>query len=281
MRNRILVNIKGICKVYLKILSGIFSVIGVVGLFYNFQDNFDSFYETVFGLIVICILAVPCAIVEELCRSKTEISLHNGNKKLIVEFGNIFQIQCPIKVIPVNRCFDIEVDGKLISKKSLHGQWIEKYLEHHSKEELEKAITTTLASVRGKKLKEKRAGRKMRYPVGTVVPIKDGDTLYYLLGLTTLDSHTLKASCDIMDYCKAILVLFQYYNTYGQQADIVVPLVGSGLARLGRCEYDILNCMLALIRMGFNFGQGNIRIVLHDSLREKIALSTVKGETIQ
>ena len=122
----------------------------------------------------------------------------------------------------------------------------------------------------------KRLGRKNRYPVGTIVPIDTGDCIYYLLALTYFESETMRANCSVQDYCEAVLKLFEYYNIYGQQYDITVPLLGAGLARLGHGEEEILQGMLALIKLGFNYGQGNIKIVLHPELKEKISLEKVR-----
>lgn len=270
--NCIKVNLKEIWGNYKKIVGALFSVVGVLALFWNITDYITSFSVAVCCILAVLVLAIPVAAIWIILKKDREIESFEGNNKLFIEFGDLFNHPAEIKVIAVNRCFDMCVNDTLISEHSVHGQWVQSYLKRHTKAELDREIKEQLSGEKYRRLENKKEGNKERYPLGTVVKIKDDGVWYYLLGLTILDEQTLRAGCTTEEYCVAILRLFAFYNKYGQGKDIAVPLLGANMARIDRKEKLLLQCMIDMIKLGKNRGQGNVHIVLHEKMKEKISL---------
>lgn len=272
IKRRVIVNINEITIVYKQIAGCMLTALGAAAVFFDFKKVIPGIAEGILIIGILLAISLIPTIVYVVGKRYVEIDSFDGNKRLSVEFKDLFRSNSKIRVIGVNRCFDTITDRQLISKKSLHGQWLRSYLSNHSVEELDLEIDRQL---RGKKYEEaarKQLGKKKRYPVGTVVEIRDGNYIYYLVGMTKLDERKLTASCTIEEYCLGILQLMKYYNEHGQQEDIALPLIGSGASRIPKKEEELLKCMLTLIKMGQNHGQGNIEILLKSDLREKICL---------
>lgn len=271
-KRRLGVNFKAIKKVYIRILGTLFTALGALAVFFDLQAFIPGIAWGVGAIAGLMLLAAIPSVIFVMGQKRTRIDSFDGPKTLIVEFGDLFRAKAKIRVIGVNRCFDTMVNAELISPNSLHGAWLRRYLMSHSREELDREIDRQLEDREFEEMPEKRLGKKRRYPAGTVVEIKDGDICYYLTAMTVLDEGKLTASCTVEAYCTSILRLMQHYNEHGQQEDIALPLLGSGAARIPKKENELLQCMLALIKMGRNHGQGNIEIVLREELREKISL---------
>lgn len=271
-KRRLGVNFKAIRKVYIRILGTLFTVLGALAVFFDLQAFMPGIVWRFGAIAGLMLLAGIPAVIFVMVQRRTRIDSFDGPKTLVVKFGDLFCAKSKIRVIAVNRCFDTIVNTELISPNSLHGAWLRRYLISHSREELDRELDRQLKDKEFEEIPEKRLGKKRRYPAGTVVEIRDGDICYYLTAMTVLDEEKLTAGCTVEAYCMSILRLMQYYNEHGQQEDIALPLLGSGAARIPKKENELLQCMLALIKMGRNHGQGNIEIILREELREKISL---------
>lgn len=272
---RIGINLAEIKKAYKNIITGIFTALGTIALFVDLTAYVNTIENAVIVILVILLSAVFLATVWTLGKREKQIEAYDGPGKLSVEFGDIFYTNTKIRVIAVNRCFDMMVSKNLVSAKSLHGIWVSKYLASNTREVLDHAIERQLDGKTFEAVTEKKLGKRRRYPVGTVVEIEEGRHTYYLVAMTTFDSEKLTASCTAEDYCLGLARLMKYYNENGQQEDIALPLIGSGMSRIPKRPMEILQCMLAVIKMGMNHGQGNIKIVLKKELKEEISLGEI------
>ena len=272
-RKRIWVNSKEIRSVYLKLAGFLFSAVGVIALFVDLTKYVSGIWQAAWILASLAALPMIPAVIWGVSRKERVVPSAPGNPKLSVKFGDLFWEDAKIKVIPVNRCFDTVVNHTLISKRTLHGAWVCKYLKTHTLEELDSEIDRQLSQKTYREVARKRLGKKRRYPVGTVVEVEHQGVLYYLTAMTTLDEETLKASCSMEAYCLGVMRLMNYFDIHGQQESLAMPLVGSGASRMQKDPGELLQCLLSLIKMGRNQGQGAIKIVLPEELREEISLS--------
>lgn len=270
---RIWVNRKEIRTVYLKLVSLLFSAVGAVALFVDLTEYVPGIGQAAWILAGLVVLPLIPAGIWGISQKEKRISRTPGHGVLTVKFGDLFREDARIKVIPVNRCFDTVVSQELISKRTLHGAWICGYLKTHTLEELDGEIAKQLEGKPYKEVWEKRLGKKRRYPVGTVVQIQHRGVIYYLTAMTVLDEETLRASCTKEAYCLGVMRLMNYFDIHGQQESLAMPLVGGGAARMQKSPAELLQCLLSLIEMGRNRGQGAIKIVLPGELKEEISLS--------
>lgn len=85
---------------------------------------------------------------------------------------------------------------------------------------------------------EKTRGKKRRYPIGTVIQLKKGDRLFYLVANTHINNDGV-ANTTIENLREALAELWYYISEKGSKGDIVIPLLGTGKARLGEKREDI------------------------------------------
>lgn len=176
-------------------------------------------------------------------------------------------------MIAVNRCFDTEV-GDLISKKSLHGKWLQSQLQDASVKEVEKQIKCSLDSQGciGTEIAGKEKGNQLRYPVGTIAEVKDGETIFYLLALTEMNEQ-LNSHCTLEDYTLALSSLMYYFDRKGQGRDMLMPIIGAGFSRLDRGEEELLELMISVIKIHQTEMRGNIKIVVHKDLKSTLSIA--------
>ena len=175
-------------------------------------------------------------------------------------------------MIPFNRYFDTKVNDRIIASNSLNGKFISKYYDN-SISVLDKEIDRQLNGIPSN-LEPRFEGKKSKYPPGTIVSVAVKEQKYVLLGLTEFDSNN-NASCQLSDYVKAILELMNYLNVNSQGVDVSIPLIGSGLSRMNIASEDLLQLLVALIKVDKHDCPKHVIICLKNETLDSIDLSKV------
>ncbi|MEY9886547.1 DNA-binding SARP family transcriptional activator [Catenulispora sp. MAP5-51] len=148
--------------------------------------------------------------------------------------GDLFEQHDANLVIGFSDTFDVTVDDDfVISRTSLQGQLAER-LFAGSVRDLDRALRRGLRTVKPvgvESVRDKPRGKRVRYPLGTVVAIPlDGRrifaTAYSCLG------NDLVARSEPEDLRQSLERVWEAVSRYGMRKPVAVPLVGSGLARL-------------------------------------------------
>lgn len=267
-------NFKVIYNYSIKIGGAIFAFLGFVSVFIDISSCFPRWSNAILCILCILVFVVLMACIYVLTIRKKEVFLSKNQKSLTVSYGDLFEDNSKIKVIAVNRCFDTEVNGELISPQSLHGKWIQQHLKNISVSDLNNQINESLKNqgCKGEFIQDKHKGSQIRYPLGTIAEIYDGEIRYYLLALTEMDSN-LNSHCTLEDYCYSISKLMHYYDMHGQGNNMVIPIIGSGFARLDRSEKELLDLMISLIKIHQTDMRGNIKIIVHNKLRSLVPIA--------
>jgi hypothetical protein len=164
------------------------------------------------------------------------ISEATAQTKIRVKLGDIFNEKGWI-AIATSDFFDSIVDENLISSKSLHGYVLNKYWPDN-RNNWQKQIDASLRSIEG--VREKRSkGNTIRYPIGTVARARsDGHRfLFVALGRTNLSDNVTSASAESL-IC-AVRGLLREARAACSMEPLIIPLMGSGLARVG-IKYSVL-----------------------------------------
>lgn len=206
------------------------------------------------------------------------------NKGVTLCYGDIIKLGFPkrlskkrIVVIPVNRCFDLSYEGNLISEKTIHGQWIKRYITSEQKREnIHKEILNKLAQQNAAyielKKEDKRAGYLKRYDPGTIVELKGLNNInFYLLAVSEFDSN-LRANCSESDFYTAIQGLMEYYDINGQGYELYCPIMGDHIMRPTRETNDIISLMLSILKFNRLKIHGKIHIVVYDQMKGNISI---------
>ena len=270
---------------YMTIYLSSFTTFACVWLsFISWDDmEIDSKFIRIIILLVIIVLAFIAAIFTVVVK-KTKKVFGDTNKGLTLCYGDIIKLGFPkrkttkhIIVIPVNRCFDLSCENNLISEKSIHGQWINKYITSKKTiTELHQKIEHILANQKVGYIEldaaDKKCGYLKRYEPGTIVELKETNgVIFYLWGVSELDSD-LKANCTDIDYFKGLQNLIEYYDAHGQCLDLYCPVFGDHIIRPTKSTDNMLHFMISLFKINEPKIHGNIHIVVYKHKKKEISI---------
>lgn len=153
---------------------------------------------------------------------------HRGPSTISLAVGDLFSFNATrshdktIAVIPVDTSFATRLAGNvesdspaLVSPSSVHGQWLIRESEAgFGPEVLAKRISAYIAARHGTDSHDA--------PIGTVVPIDDGNVVYYLLAISKLDDGGNTQS-SVADIKAATESLARFYGAEGQGFPLRVP----------------------------------------------------------
>lgn len=169
---------------------------------------------------VIALIAIGYAIYLW-CRKSVNIRGKNYNIK--ISYGDIFDIPESKKVIPFDECFTTEVGQApaQVKPSSVCGQYLSRYPIDDICAIIEK---TQIKPCKGKS----KYNNQDRYESGRLVP--NGD--YLLMAFAKLDKDGLgRMTRD--EYLDCLTILWREIDKHYGQTDVCIPILGSGITRLG------------------------------------------------
>lgn len=284
MINQIKNNVSVLKKYFIRYYAVIFSILEVIIFFMPFEDM--GIIDKKSRIIMFCIslgIAVIVSIISILLRKKKKL-FGNMNHGLTISYGDLMKVafskkkkQKKIVVIHVNRCFDLSCEDNLIRESSVHGQFIDKYINNEDeKEKLHNYIETNLKNrnIEFETLsrKDKKLGYLKRYPEGTVVEVKgDNNVVFYLLALSKLDDNLI-ANCTELEFYNSLSKLLVYYDSYGQGADLYCAVMGDKIVKPHRETKEIIDFMISVFKFNNNAIRGNINLVVYEGLKSTISI---------
>jgi hypothetical protein len=172
--------------------------------------------------------------------------LNNRDTYIELVIGDLFKYEGDL-IIGSNTTFDTRISHDLISEKSIQGQFTKKYYGDGSK--LDKEIITELQEITPEILSEKRIGNNKKYPIGTVVKLNPevGRTAY-MVAIAHINEYGT-ARGTIEELMQALPCLWTFISRRGLKGKIVMPIIGSGFARLSvpreKIVHEILKSFVA------------------------------------
>lgn len=176
-------------------------------------------------------------------------------------------------IIPVNRCFDINVNNNLVSEDTLHGQLLKKISDENINidQEFDKQLRNLDLSPEILDKSKKPAGNLYRYPAGTIIEIHDGHLRYWLVAFTKFDSD-LHASVTKSEYLSCMLSILNYAKKKSQGFPIYLPLIGGGHSSAYQNEQEILTFMIEWFKLNKDEVNCDINIVVDGRARDRISI---------
>lgn len=282
-----------IAKKATKWTSGIYAAAGFVGLFISYDEMIPEDKSVIcrfmISLAILTGVWLGCFICNALSiigRKRFEIIKSNNGHSLYVQYGDIFnkkEVFMPEKprtiVIPVNRCFDMHVDNQIVSVETLHGKMLKRLYASrvYTESSLNLILEEKLKSTKFEQvtLQEKPKGKQKRYPVGTCVKIPGiKNENYLLVALSSFDEDE-HARTTMAEYSVALQKMIESCNEESQGYPIVVPIVGAGLSRIKKNQYDILRYMISMFRINKEEINSDIHIVVHEKLKSEISIAEI------
>ncbi len=201
------------------------------------------------------------------CLFKNSVSMEISKTHVSVSCGSIFET-VGYRVIGCDTHFDTRVDDIIVSKKSLHGQFV---LEHGDREEIEEIV-------RGK-AKELNLSlndnNQFDFPLGTVIRYdssKDNET-YLMLAMTEIrkDGDKYKSFTTMSEFEHMLMHMWREIDGLYASNDIVLPLLGTGISRFEggpKDKADLLRCMLCTLNGSGVSLNANVKIVIYKNAKD-------------
>ena len=265
---------KRVLNKFYAFLGAISVITSIVFLFADIEDK-DKPIAGIVALGAIILVYIGIWIHANVRRS---IRLKINNSEIEVYFGDIFEDSAELKAISFNEYFDTQVDDKIISKRSLHGQFIEK-LYAGRVDALDDIIAADehLPEMIAGENHTRPAGKKTKYKLGTVCMAEE----CLLIALSRFDANN-KAFLEISDYISCLLAFWNEVDSVYNERTLALPVLGSGITRFRDYESISDQELLELIIWTFKLSRikftypSKVKIVVWEKKSEKINLQKLK-----
>lgn len=258
---------------YLSVLGIVSSIVTLISFLGTAQNMGISVIYIV--IVFIVILALIFIYMWWSANQQKYVRLRINNTEIRIREGNIFELlekdpkdrRGEISIIGVNDYYDTIVDDRIIAKKTLHGQYIERIANAGKLEQLEQAIETDeLINGEGNyvEAKERTRGRKRRYSIGSLVEFE----AYVLATFTKFDENN-KAFLTAEEYIEFWMRFWNNIDEIYAGRTINIPLMGAGITRFksGKpSKQELLEIMLWSLRIsGFHntYADKQINIIIY------------------
>lgn len=206
----------------------------------NTSDEVNIIFNRIitFGAIAVFVMVVYAFYLHY--RHSTQIK--GKNYTIRISYGDIFDMTDCKKIIPFDECFTTSVGSApyQIKPSSICGQYLCKYPSENIQAQID---ATHLKPARSKS----KFNSQSRYESGTVVPSGD----YLLMAFAKLDEAGLgRMSRD--EYLACLSKLWKEISKYYGQADVCIPILGSGITRLedsSLTQQELLDMMIASYKL--------------------------------
>ena len=187
-----------------------------------FSDEINVILNRSLVFVIVFLLAGIVNAIYLNCRNSICIKGHNYSIK--IQYGDLFEIKNCKKVINFDECFTTNVGDSPadIKPTSVCGQYLEKNPIHDMQSLIE---STQLKPSKSKS----RYQNKERYDSGRLVP--NGD--YLLMAFAKLDKDGLGKFFSRDEFLDCLSLLWEEIDKYYGQKDICIPILGSGITRMG------------------------------------------------
>lgn len=177
-------------------------------------------------------------------RQTITIQSNGFDTNFVVKFGDLFK-QEGWKAIAVNDFFDSKVDEKHIASKTLHGYTLNNYWGANI-HDWDDQITSELSSTNSKTV-QRTSGKLKLYPIGSTASISKDGTKMLFVALTHTDINNLQTKAETVDLNIAIRGLLRKARNVCANEPLNIPLMGSGLSRIGIKNNILVDLILTAI----------------------------------
>jgi len=271
--------------IFLNLLYSFFTSLGVVWMLFEAYMSFTestsivTYWQYIFisatvGLIWVLIDGF---FKTGYLRKMTTITSNGFDTNIVVKFGDLFK-EDGWKAIAVNDFFDSQVDEKHISSNTLHGYTLKTYWGGNINE-WDSQVASDLSAITSE-TKRRTSGKKKLYPIGTTASVSKGSMKMLFVALTHTDINNLETKSDTVDLNHAIRGLLTKARTVCANEPLNIPLMGSGLSRIGIKNNILVDLILTAIFEETKQSKitNEIRIILPSEKINEISLHHIQKD---
>lgn len=145
---------------------------------------------------------------------------------IVIEEGDILEEKSNVVI---GMCDTFDTAMPMIAKNSLQGQALDKFYQQDLQRfdaDIDKSLATKIPSGNVAK-----AGKQIRYEIGTVLPVTHGPRILYLLAYCEMDPFN-KAHATIDGVWKSLSSLWAEVAKTSNGTAVSIPVIGGGQAKL-------------------------------------------------
>jgi hypothetical protein len=262
---------RNLWKNYLSVLGTIGILISFLTIFITISDD----YKLKIGMGFLIILIIVFLYLLYKANRLNSVRLNINGLKVDIVYGDLFSSE-DLKLIPFNEYFDTLVDNILIAENTLNGLFIKN--NYSTVLNLDNQITTGLNGKVFEPNSTRVLGKKNKYELGTTVEVENK---YLLTAFTHFDKEN-RAYLSKGEYLLCLDNLWKEINRIYAQRNISIPLLGSGISRIGNDLklQDYLEQIINSLKLSNidNANNTKINIVLHESVKKEINLFEIKSK---
>lgn len=289
MRDTLNRNIKYLVNIFTAVISILLSILSFILMFFSWEDM--GITNKVIRFLIISIILIVAVLITSICFAcnRENTIWKNGTGSITLIYADLLKLsfskrrsrQKPkIAVIPVNTGFDTTVGKGIVSQESIQGKWITKMQEEgFSQSDLDELINKEIQRQKLEPLyqitRNSDNQKCLVYPQGSVLALSGiHGTTFFLLALSDFDNNNV-AQCSKDDIVRAIQSLITFYNKVGQGAPLYVPLLGTGLSRVGLSHEESLRILSSLLNLYSDQIHGSINIVVYSKDKDKVSIQNI------
>lgn len=165
-------------------------------------------------------------------------NVKNCDMQIEIQVGNLFDFRGAC-VIGTNSTFDVDTSTGVISPESLQGQFASRFYKNKFSE-LDADLERVLNGLGFDELNDGRAGKKQRYPLGTVAQLRKSNKIFYMVAIANLNSHGSIENSSFDNIQHSLSELWKKVESTGNIDPLVIPLLGSLRCRLKQSRNDFV-----------------------------------------
>ncbi len=277
---------------FFAIAGFLYSTLSIVLSFISWEEMKITYIGLkIMILVTILMTSLIISFLHSIFFKKSKSIWKKGNNQVIACYGDVLKLGFKNKrherivVIPVDDFFDTIVDpvnasikNPLVEELSIHGGWAKRFCEEYkmNSDELYALIKQNLdlREYEGKVYtKEGRSrGALISYPIGTVAEVDSpkNPTKYFLLVISKFDKNN-NAQSNKEIIVEAVESLVKYYDKYGQDLPIYIPLMGTKKSRADISHEQSLRLIKSCV-LNQNKIIGDYKIVVYNGDRDKVSI---------
>ncbi len=227
------------------------------------------------GWFSVIIISVIIALFRAWPQTSFSESFSNPDVKIGIKVGNIFD-QSGHLVIGFSDTFDTEI-GDVVSKDSMQGQFLVSMYENNQNK-LDIDLDTLLQNEESEEDVKKTRGKNKRYKIGTVVALSTLNRKFFCCAYSRMGAD-LKATSDINSLWISLQNLWTKIRVEGEQKTIVMPVMGTNLARVPGISFKLpINLILLsfIINSRVETISKELVLIIREEDKEKVNLLEIQ-----
>lgn len=220
-------SIKSLLSNFLKCIGTIWLAIEIINFF---NPSLAKSINNVIDIWMLLAFSFIFAIVISRPKRLHSFALTGRDTKIEIYIGDFFDDNQGAFIISSNTSFDTSISDQIISKKSIQGQFTQRYYGT-AVNHLDLDLNQSLKFIKPISTNNNKKGKSKIYELGTTVSININERKAYFVALASLNNNGC-ASSKKEDILISISKLWNYIMENGEIDPLIIPIVGTGYSRI-------------------------------------------------